>query len=89
MDPLIILLTVVITVFSVVLIIAGIQIILVLQEVKRTLQRINLLAESIERLTEKASVPLAGLGGTLEGVKGGLKVAQAFMSWLNREKDNK
>ena len=86
MDPLIVVLTVVISIFSVVLVIAGIQIILVLQEVKKTLRKINLAAETIEKVSAHAVLPLSNLGGTLDGVKGGLKVAQAFVSWLNREK---
>lgn len=86
MDPLIIVLTIVITVFSVVLVVAGIQVILVLQEFKKTLRRVNILADTLEKTADRALSPLANLGGTIDGVKSGLKVAQAFMSWLNKEK---
>ncbi len=87
MDPLVIVLTVVISIFSLVLVIAGIQLILVLQELKKTLKKINHTAETIENVAVRSITPLANLGGTLEGVKSGLKVAQAFMGWLNREKN--
>ena len=86
MDPLIIVLTIVITVFSVVLVVAGIQVILVLQELKKTLRRVNTLADTLEKTADRALSPLANLGGTIDGVKSGLKVAQAFMNWLNKEK---
>lgn len=87
MDPLVIVLTVVICVFAVVLIAAGIQVILVLQEVKQTLRKVNLLVETVEKATHQVSAPLAGLGGSIEGFKSGLKVAGAFVNWLNKEKD--
>ena len=85
MDPVVIVLTIVICVFAVVLIVAGIQVILVLQEVKLTLRKANLLIETIEKTTQKVAEPLAGLGGSIEGFKSGLKVAQAFVNWLNKE----
>lgn len=85
MDPLIIVLTIVVCIFALVLTVAGIQVILVLQEVKNTLKKVNVLAETIEKATNQVVAPLAGLGGTMDGLKSGLKVATAFMSWLNKE----
>lgn len=89
MDPVIIILTVVICVFGIVLVVAGIQVILVLQEVKYTLKKVNVLAETIEKATNQVVTPLAGLGGTIDGLKSGLKVATAFMSWLNKEQKSR
>ena len=85
MDPVIIILTVVICIFGIVLTIAGIQVILVLQEVKTTLKKVNVMAETVERATNQIVAPLSGLGGTMDGLKSGLKVAGAFMNWLNKE----
>ena len=85
MDPVIIILTIVICIFGIVLIVAGIQVILVLQEVKATLKKVNLLTETIEKATNQVVAPLAGLGGTMDGLKSGLRVATAFMNWLNKE----
>lgn len=85
MDPLVIILTIVICIFGIVLTVAGIQVILVLQEVKNTLKKINVVAETVERATNQVVQPLSGLGGTIDGLKSGLKVAGAFMNWLNRE----
>lgn len=85
MDPLVIVLTIVICIFAIVLVVAGIQLILVLQEVKKTLRKVNVLAETLEKATNQVITPLSGLGGTMEGMKSGLKVAQAFMTWLNKE----
>lgn len=85
MDPVIVILTIVICVFGIVFVVAGIQVILVLQEVKNTLKKVNILAETVERATNQVVTPLAGLGGTIDGLKSGLKVATAFMSWLNKE----
>jgi uncharacterized protein YoxC len=88
MDPITIILTIVLCIFAIVLVIAGIQVILVLQEVKQTLKKVNLLTETIEKATNQIITPLAGLGGTIDGLKSGLKVASAFMNWLNRESKN-
>lgn len=85
MDPIVIILTVVLCIFAIVLVVAGIQVILVLQEVKQTLKKVNILTETIQKATNQVITPLAGLGGTIDGLKSGLKVANAFMSWLNRE----
>ncbi|MEO8581346.1 MAG: hypothetical protein ABI425_02065 [Patescibacteria group bacterium] len=85
MDPVIIILTIVICIFGIVLVVAGIQVILVLQEVKLTLKKVNILTETFEKATNQVIAPLAGLGGTMDGLKSGLKVATAFMSWLNKE----
>lgn len=87
MDPLIVVLTVVICIFALVFVIAGIQVILVLQEIKKTLQKVNAVADTIEHVALRTVAPLAGLGGTIEGVKSGMKVVQAFVGWLNRDKD--
>jgi len=87
MDPLVIILTIVICIFAVVLVVAGIQVILVLQEIKTTLRKVNVAAESLEKAANSALMPLANLGGTMEGIKGGLKIVQAFTSWLNKEKN--
>lgn len=85
MDPLIIVLTIVVCIFAIVLTVAGIQVILVLQEVKNTLKKVNVLAETVERATNQVVAPLSGLGGTIDGLKSGLKVASAFVNWLNKE----
>lgn len=89
MDPIVIILTVVLCVFAIVLVVAGIQVILVLQEVKLTLKKVNVLCETIEKATHQVITPLAGLGGSMDGLRSGLKVASAFMSWLNKEGKSK
>ncbi len=85
MDPFVIISIIVISILGIVLAIAGIQVILVLQEVKTTLKKVNVLTETVEKATQQVVTPLMGLGGTIDGLKSGLKVASAFMNWLNRE----
>lgn len=84
MDPLIIILTIVVCVLAIVFVVVGVQLILVLQEVKNSLKKANILIETVEKATNQVAAPLMGLGGTLEGMKSGLKVAQAFVNWLNK-----
>lgn len=84
MDPLVVVLTVVAAILSVVLIVVGVQTILVLQEVKRSLQRFNTMTEVIEKTVNKALSPLQNVGGMMTGFKTGFKLLETFSTFLKR-----
>jgi hypothetical protein len=84
MDPLVVVLTVVAAILSVVLIVVGVQTILVLQEVKRSLQRFNAMTEVVERTVNKALTPLQNVGGMMTGFKTGFKLLETFSTFLKR-----
>lgn len=84
MDPLVIVLTVVAAILSVVLIVVGVQTILVLQEVKRSLQRFNTMTEVVEKTVNKALSPLQNVGGMMTGFKTGFKLLETFSTFLKR-----
>ena len=86
MDPLLLTLTIVLSILAIVLTIVGLQIILVLQEFKNTLKRVNMAADTVEKVVLKSVGPLANMGGIIDGVRGGLKIMHAFASWLGKDK---
>lgn len=84
MDPLVVVLTVVAAILSVVLIVVGVQTILVLQEVKRSLQRFNSMTDVIEKTVHKAFAPLQNVGGMMTGFKTGFRLLETFTTFLKR-----
>ncbi len=87
MDPLILVLTIAVSIVAVVMTVAGIQLIMTLHEARKTLRHVNSLVETLEAVAVHSIGSLAGLGGMMEGVKSGLRIAQSFSSWLNRDKE--
>ncbi len=85
MDPLVIVVTVVAVILSLVLLVVGVQTILVLQQVRVTLQRVNHLTEIAEVSLNKVSAPLQNLGGMMEGMKTGFRMLELFSTFLKRQ----
>ncbi|MBD3279377.1 MAG: hypothetical protein GF390_01555 [Candidatus Pacebacteria bacterium] len=88
-DILPIVFAVVLVILTVVLSVVGIQIILVLMEIKRTLKKFNNTLDMAETKINQVIAPLQSLGGMATGVKSGIKVFEAFVSWLQRDKETK
>lgn len=82
MDPLVVVLTVVATVLSLVLVVVGVQTVLVLQEVRRSLKRFNTMTEVIEATVTKTLSPLQHLGSLTQGLKVGFKMVDSFANYL-------
>lgn len=94
MDPLILLLIVVTAVLTVLLVIVGIQVILILKEVKTTLIHVNRSLDTADNIVSALARPVSGLSDIAAGVRTGLKITESFVSWIsskNREDhaDNK
>lgn len=76
-------------VLTIVLAVVGVQMVLVLLEVKRTLQKVN---QAIDTADEKISAivePLHKVATMASGLGTGMKVFEAFVSWLQRDKTDK
>lgn len=69
---------------TIVLTIVGIQMILVLIELKRTLSRVNMVIDAAEEKISNIINPLQTIGGAVSGVKTGLRVFEEFISWLQK-----
>ncbi len=88
MDPLVIVLTVVAAILSLILIVVGVQAILVMQEVRRSLKRFNELADTIDNVITKTFTPLQNLGGMMAGLKTGMKMFESFAHFVKRQNDD-
>jgi len=85
MDPLVIVVTVVAVVLCLVLLVVGVQTILVLQQMRQTLARVNRLTESAENNLNRAIAPLQNLGGMMEGMRTGFRMLELFSSFLHKQ----
>ncbi|MEN8252754.1 MAG: hypothetical protein ABFQ62_00035 [Patescibacteria group bacterium] len=89
MDPLSVIFAVVVIIISVVLSIVGVQVFLVLLEVRKTLAKLNKTLDTVETQVNLVVKPLQNLGGMAQGLGAGMKVFEAFVSWLNKDKVSK
>jgi uncharacterized protein YoxC len=80
-------LVIVAVILTVILSVVGIQIILVLTEVKRTLQKVNNTLDEAEAKINAIISPLQNLGGLATGLQTGIKVFESFTGWLTSRKD--
>jgi len=77
---------VVLIIITVVLSIVGYQLVMVLQEMKKTLVKINTTIDTVEDKFSAVVEPLQKLGGAASGIRTGMKVFEVFVSWLNKDK---
>ncbi len=88
MDPLILLLIIVTSVLTVLLVIVGVQVIMILREVNRTLTHVNNTLETADGIVAALSRPVSGIADIAAGVKTGLKITESFVSWLSKSRDD-
>lgn len=88
MDPLVVLLIIVTSILTVLLVIVGVQVIMILKEVKHTLTHVNHTLDTADGIVSALSRPVNGLGDIVTGVRTGVRLTESFVSWLNRNKDN-
>lgn len=89
MDPLVIVLTVVAAILSIVLVVVSVQAILVLQELRRTLQRVNALTNTIESTLIRVHTPFQNLGGMIQGLKTGFHMLDTFAHYIKNSSSAK
>ncbi|MFH2118728.1 MAG: hypothetical protein ABII10_03265 [Candidatus Paceibacterota bacterium] len=82
-------LTVVAVILTIILSIVGVQIILVLNEAKRTLHKVNSTLDEAEAKINAIISPLQNLGGLAGGLQAGVKAFEVFTSWLTSKKDGR
>ena len=86
-DPLVIVLTVVCTILTILLVVIGIQVFIVLQEFKKTLNKANSILEVLHATAIHTLVPLTSLRGVAQGIRGGLHIVEAFTQYLRKHED--
>ncbi|HEX7018133.1 MAG TPA: hypothetical protein VF209_04470 [Patescibacteria group bacterium] len=77
--------SVVLIILAIIVSVVGIQLVMVLMEVRRTLKRVNEAIETAEAKFNAVVTPLQSLGGMASGLGAGMKVFEAFVGWLNRD----
>ncbi len=87
MDIIPIIFAVVVVILTIVLAVVGVTLVLVLLEVRRTLKKANQAIDVIEDKVNAVIGPLQNLGGMAAGLSTGFKVFEAFVGWLQRDKD--
>jgi len=87
MDPFLIFLTVVISALALVAIIAGIQVILILRSLSRTLNKAHESLEAAQYMFYNITHPLNDVKALGNGVKTGLFVAEHIAQWLKEKSD--
>jgi hypothetical protein len=89
MDFIPLIFTLVLVILVIVLSVVGVQLILVLTELRRTLKKVNTTLDVVETKVVQFVSPFQNLGGALAGFKTGLQVFDTFAKWFNREKNEK
>jgi len=87
-DSVQILLTVVVTTLTVLLVIIGVQVFLILKEVKKTLSRANKILDDIEVLTNSVSKPIEEAAHFFSGLKKGTDVIKFIASFFREEEED-
>lgn len=78
---------VVVVIITIILSVVGIQMIMVLAEVKRTLKKANQTLDEAEAKFKQIVAPLQSLGGMASGLQTGFKVFETFVGWLTKNKE--
>lgn len=82
-----VLFSIVLVVLSIVLAVVGVQLVLVLSELRHTLKKVNATLDMAEAKVNAIISPLQSLGGMASGLGAGMKVFEAFVGWLHRQKE--
>lgn len=85
MDTTQILLVVVATVLTVLLAVIGVQVVFILIEIKKSLQKVNQMIDHASVVTGGISKSLSGMGGLVEGIKTGLSIVKIFEKKKEKE----
>ncbi len=76
----------VLVVLTIVMTVVGVQLVLVLLQMKKTLTKINSGLDVAGSTLSHIITPLQQLGATAQSVQTGFKVLETFTSWLQKNK---
>jgi uncharacterized membrane protein (Fun14 family) len=92
-DILPLVLTISVASLTVVLVVLGVKLILVLGQVKQSLEKFNLAIDKANQVIDTTQEKIEGilnpfhsLGAFITNFTAGLKITEGFMNWLNRDK---
>ncbi len=77
----------VLVIITIVLAVVGIQVVFVLNEIRKTVNRFNTFIDTAEAKLDDVTQPLRQLGGMVSGVQSGLRIFDTFVQYLHRDRD--
>lgn len=80
--------SVVLVIITIILSIVGVQMVMILSELRNTLKKVNATLDMAESKFNALVSPLQNLGGMAAGLQTGFKVFESFANWLNRKKND-
>lgn len=78
MDTTQILLVIVVTVLTILFTVIGIQVVYILMEFRKTVEKINKMLDDAGQVTGGISRSVTGMSGMMEGIKTGLSIVNIF-----------
>lgn len=79
--------TIALVILTIVLGVVGVQMVLVLLELKKTLKKVNDALETADEKINSIIAPLQKISGVATGLGTGMKIFEAFVGWLNKDKE--
>lgn len=80
-----ILLIAVITILTVMLTVIGMQLVYILREFRKTVEKVNKILDDTGLITESIAKPVAGVSSILTGIKAGVDLAHIFKKKVKHE----
>lgn len=87
MDVMQIIFVVILSIVAIVLVVVGIQLFLVLRDLRTAIRRVDAGIAQIQNKFNQVVEPLQNLGGAVAGMRAGFKMVETFAQWLHRDKD--
>lgn len=87
MDFLPIVFSVVLVVLTIVLSVVGVQVILTLSELRRTLRKVNDTIDDVDRRIDMVVTPLQSIASVSNAVKAGSKFLEVFVNIMQKKND--
>lgn len=90
-DPVQMILLIVIIILTILLVVLGIQVFLILRDLRITVKRANEVLKNVDSITENIDGPLSAFSSLVLGLKSGslFTVAKLVKSFLGRDKEGK
>lgn len=90
-DPVQLVLLIVIIILTILLVVLGVQVFLILRDLRFTIRKANDVLEKVNAITESIQEPLSAFSSVMQGLKTGsfLTVLKVINNFLGRNKENK
>jgi uncharacterized membrane protein YcgQ (UPF0703/DUF1980 family) len=89
MDPAQIILVAVISILAILLVILGVQVFLILKELRKTVSKANKVLDSTSVIAQSVSSPIASLSSIAEGIKTGTAFMNIVKKFVSKKEEGK